>query len=1097
MTTRLILLLVLATLKVSGQGNSAYIPYEEALTKVADYNSEKNYEKALEVLNQIHPSDSNNCGIEVSRSYYLMNLKRFQESLEVTNKGLANGCPDWRASLYINKGIALLNSEEYEACLSVYNQALEEFPMNPELWYNKGKCLETMGRNEQAVRMYEEALRRNPFYRLAYRDMGNIYYKQHQMGQALMSYNLFQLLAPDADDALQILQSLNNIAGSVNENEPKPDVSLGTDDEGFQQIDLILEQRVALSEGYETGNDIDIALVRQNHALLQQLKDFKGSGGFWETALVPFYQWIQGSDQFNTFIYTLCYSIENAESAKVIQKNTSEIETFFNEYKEKLSELLTKGSRERDGNTESVTYYHNGEYVVGRGVVKEDNPIGFWEFYDSSGRRSGLANFDSEGIREGEYRLFHPEGNLKETGRYIKGEIQGKVVTYHPNGRMETEGNYQAGVLEGEFRSYSPTEALLQKKYFRKGELDALYSSYFRVGETLPEFQIQYSSGKIVQTATEFYSNGSVYQETPHTEGEKDGVEVNFYLNGKPYSKIEYHGGMLHGSYLVYHSNGQLQKQGQAAYGQLYGSWKTFYPDGVTESEYEMDNGKIHGLYSYYEKDGKLHYTYQYRNGEIIEYAFYDREGTLLKEGRKKGGSFNYTGLTPTGLKWSEGLYDISGGKEGEWKFYQNDGVLNEKGTFRNNLKEGRFETYHLNGQLQAERTYAGDSLNGASREYHLNGALSQRGAYSGDWRHGPWETYYADGAIETTSYYHKGKLHGVQTNYTNNGVPYKKMYFQFGDLQSEVFYGPQGQRMDSLVNVLLPGETKGLIHFTNGKVSQSYTFLNGMLHGAFDAYYADGGIKTSGHYVNGNQDGEWVWYHPNGKVETKVPILLGRRHGLFQSFYEDGTLEDQTLFELDLPVGTSESYYEDGSLQTRTQYSEGELHGRKEFYGPAGHLQLVRFYEHGKLVGYSYADREGGEMPVIAIENETGPIKSYYDNGKLSRDFEVFRGVFNGPYKEYYYSGQVFEEMHYTYGEFDGVRTCYYPDGSLKFTRPYVLGDLHGEVLEYYPGGILKESANYAHGNRNGMTRLYDQNGGLLKETMYFNDEEAPSNPN
>lgn len=120
-----------------------------------------------------------------------------------------------------------------------------------------------------------------------------------------MCFNMYLLLEPDADNAFTILNSLDNIVKSKNENSRDSKIMLSEDDNSFEEIDLVLTNRIALNTNYKTGNEIDIALIRQNHALLQQLKDFSGNNGFWDTKFIPFYKWIQDNGYFDIFSYTI------------------------------------------------------------------------------------------------------------------------------------------------------------------------------------------------------------------------------------------------------------------------------------------------------------------------------------------------------------------------------------------------------------------------------------------------------------------------------------------------------------------------------------------------------------------------------------------------------------------------------------------------------------------------------------------------------------------------------------------------------------------------------------------------------------------------
>jgi antitoxin component YwqK of YwqJK toxin-antitoxin module len=62
--------------------------------------------------------------------------------------------------------------------------------------------------------------------------------------------------------------------------------------------------------------------------------------------------------------------------------------------------------------------------------------------------------------------------------------------------------------------------------------------------------------------------------------------------------------------------------------------------------------------------------------------------------------------------------------KNGEVKFYHNNGQLWEVSNWKNDNREGECKWYYDNGQLKAVRNYKDDKLEGECREYFENGRL-------------------------------------------------------------------------------------------------------------------------------------------------------------------------------------------------------------------------------------------------------------------------------------------------------------------------------------------------------------------------------------
>ena len=64
-----------------------------------------------------------------------------------------------------------------------------------------------------------------------------------------------------------------------------------------------------------------------------------------------------------------------------------------------------------------------------------------------------LDGFIKNGLKEGYWQQFHPNGQLRYKGHYIEGVRQGLWESYWDNGQLEMKGNFEKGKREG-FWSY-------------------------------------------------------------------------------------------------------------------------------------------------------------------------------------------------------------------------------------------------------------------------------------------------------------------------------------------------------------------------------------------------------------------------------------------------------------------------------------------------------------------------------------------------------------------------------------------------------------------------------------------------------------------
>ena len=64
-------------------------------------------------------------------------------------------------SFYINKGLAYVFKEDFEAAVKVYDEGLKIYPNYHLLWYNRGIALEKLNRIEEAIDSYQKTITLN------------------------------------------------------------------------------------------------------------------------------------------------------------------------------------------------------------------------------------------------------------------------------------------------------------------------------------------------------------------------------------------------------------------------------------------------------------------------------------------------------------------------------------------------------------------------------------------------------------------------------------------------------------------------------------------------------------------------------------------------------------------------------------------------------------------------------------------------------------------------------------------------------------------------------------------------------------------------
>ena len=139
-----------------------------------------------------------------------------------------------------------------------------------------------------------------------------------------------------------------------------------------------------------------------------------------------------------------------------------------------------------------------------------------------------------------------------------------------------------------------------------------------------------------------------------------------------------------------------------------------FFPDTFRTKKTINDRGETdkhgfkQGIWEGYE-DNQLIYRRSYLNDTLhgLSESFYDN-GSIYTRALYKNGHFIDTlyYYHPNGQLNSFDIYDSKGVREGEFRIYNENGILSQSGIFSNGQFEGELLNYHENGKLESVKSY-------------------------------------------------------------------------------------------------------------------------------------------------------------------------------------------------------------------------------------------------------------------------------------------------------------------------------------------------------------------------------------------------------
>ena len=292
-----------------------------------------------------------------------------------------------------------------------------------------------------------------------------------------------------------------------------------------------------------------------------------------------------------------------------------------------------------------------------------------------------LETYLFNGLINGVYKEWYPNGVLKYEGNFINGKREGLFSTWHPNGKLKNEMKYVNNALDSV--SFSFLENGMMKKQHNQdtdlavvydhsefpenlktlteqfGKLNGKYTKWDKFGRKIEEGY--YYNDKKDSVWSKYDFDGKVFERGRYKEGVKDGVWLTLNKFGRPSSKSYYSKGILDSiKSIVYFMDGKEyviknykvnsrenlivtnapsgERISKTEYigSILNGKSVKWYNNGQIEYQLYFLNNKLNGLAEYWNNDGSKKKSGEFEDGKLIgDWKYYgnlDNSPKILNE---------------------------------------------------------------------------------------------------------------------------------------------------------------------------------------------------------------------------------------------------------------------------------------------------------------------------------------------------------------------------------------------------------------------------------------------------------------------------------
>lgn len=1081
--------LLCSALSYSHAQEKPEVDSKKIIQKGAALHDEKKYQEAIAEFKKVNKNDTNfvlAC-LELANTY----IVNGQDSLAIGVCDAASILPSsFAPNILLYKANALDNLKRSDEAIKLYQEGIKKYPLNNSFYYELGVLKYQQEKYGEAHDLFVQSIKCNPYHAASHHQMANLALKQGKLIPAMLAWQFYLLIDNSSERAKAIVGELEKM--SKNEYEFKDVVKVEglSEQDDFSELEALVRSKVALSNKYKSKLNVNFNITKQLQLIFEKITPVKSDKGFYMEFYAPIYEAINKKDFFEPYAYNILAGMENSDVNSWIKKHKDDSDKFSSWLVDYMGENFSTYETMLNGKMVNARHWYQNNKILAVGNQNAaGGNMGYWNFYYPNGILRSEGAYNDKNTREGVWKFYYPSGLIKDLENYKNGTIEGIVEAYYTNGSIETQKNYINGQLEGLQSVYYATGGKENTYEYKAGKQEGKESNYYKDGKL--KYEILMKNQKYEGPLVQYYNNGHVLERSTFKENSRSGKYQNFYNypENTLQSEATYEKGVAVGEYKSYYRNTKPDETGMYnKSGEKDGLWKEFYDDGTLRSEENFSDGKWDGSAKYYNESGKMIEEYIYKNDILQEYKAYDPDGKIVYQ-NKKDGKNNYDASLyySNGNKKREGRVQ-SGKLSGAWKDYNMNGFLTSEDNYAVGKKDGKSVTYHDNGKVKAETDYAQGETNGYYREYYKNGALHMEGAYIMDKEIDLWKTYYTNGKISALNFYIDGKLDGWQEYYAVNGKTDYEEFYELGYVKKRVFFDTTGNVEQEMLFNKGTGdlETK----YKNNKTKLKSTYKNNMLQGTSASYYPDGKMLSTGNYVNGDAEGEVKIFYPDGKTEWLKNYLDGDRHGKHIHYYEDGTVQQETNYQYGKQTGKAIYYYPNKQIAREYDYKDNEIDGKSIVYCETGELAIERNYENGYILSYSYMDKNGVMLPPIPVKNETGIIKTFYKNGSPAIEYTLKNGALEGKRTLYFANGKVQEEDNYIANELTGTSKEYYASGKVRTEENYMYDEKNGKCMAYYENGKVKSEEYFVNGKQHGTSKYYDAAGKLIRTFVYYNDE-------
>ena len=645
------------------------------------------------------------------------------------------------------------------------------------------------------------------------------------------------------------------------------------------------------------------------------------------------------------------------------------------------------------------------------------------------------------------------DSTKKTFSSFAKGRREGEWKTWYANGQLKTYYTYIKDQIEGIFTYYDSAGTTIKTETYKKSILEGITS--------------------------DFNENSTLRMTTTYKKGLKEGPQKEFIEGVVLIEQRTFKKDSLDGEWTSWHDNGTQKVVRVYKNGQPRGNWMFYDPKGAWMREEQYKKGLADGIWTFYDREGFKVFHY-YTLGELVaEYTeakwpngqIKEDPPTFNKEGQLHGTRIGY---------WADGStrYTMDykkGKKDGDEIRYDSSGVVVFEVRYDKGIRNGLEKEYYVNGNPKRVARYKDNKLDGKTELFDSLGVKTETIAYKDSLRDGKTTLWWPNGEAYQRFTYEKDVLEGRFEEWDSLGTDIVKGSYTAGVRHKKwLYYDSEGRRdkfvfldMDSIIT------DYKFKYYPNWQLVEEPGFDDrGLYDGKWESFYIDGTTSKKFSYTEGKRDKIWMSYFQDGRRENYTfydQDTLVTDYDF--TYYPNLQIKEEPKFSKDgLFDGKWEQFYEDGETKMTFSYDRNKKDQIWMSYFPDNRRENFTFYNQDTLVtdyDFKYYDN------IKIVENPDFYSYEYYmnlqtvetpryDNIQIVEEPSFGKnGLFDGKWESFFENGDQWRTFHYEDGLKVKLWSVFYDSTGMRHSETNYENDLrHGQYQEWYENIVIRPRA-------------------------------------